>query len=83
MNRLRGVVILPPWARYWLMGLGVAWLVFGWSGGGVFWFTVIVFIGIWGVLMGRRFLNVTLEPWSKESGIVVWGRRKKDGSIAG
>src|SRR5439155_16745727 len=81
MNRLRGVVILPPWARYWLMGLGVSWIVFGWSGGGVFWVTVIVFIGIWGILMGRRYVNVTLEPWSKERGIVVWGYRKKHGPI--
>jgi hypothetical protein len=68
---------LPPWARYWLIGLGCAWLVVGWVGGGAFWFTVVVLTGVWGVLVGRKYANVTLEPWSKERGIVIWGYRKK------
>jgi hypothetical protein len=71
------MVSLPTWARYWLVGLGLAWLLVGWIGGGAFWLMVVAVMGVWGVFVGRRYANVTLQPWSKERGIVIWGYRRK------
>ena len=77
MKRLRGMWVFPLWAIYWLIGLGLGWLVFGWMGGGGLWFSVIAVTGVWGFLVGRRYANVKLEPWSKERGLVLWAYRRK------
>ena len=77
MKRLRGLVPIPPWFSYWLFGLAIAWLFFGWVGGAGFWLAVVVLAGVWGFLVGRKYTRVTLEPWSKERGIVIWSYRRR------
>lgn len=76
MDRFRRMT-LPPWVQYWLTGLGVAWLVTGWVGGW-FWLVGVVFAAIFASLMRRKFVHVRLQPWRKETGMVLWGYRRNE-----
>lgn len=76
MKWFRGMVSIPPSVRWTLFGLGLAWLILGWVGGVAFWISIVLTAGVWGVLVGRRYANVTIEPWSEERGIVIWGYRR-------
>ncbi len=74
---MQRLIRFPPWTRHAMVALGIAWIILGWAGGGGPWITVILVAAVWGAMVGRRVVHATVEPWSKERGIVIWAYRRK------
>jgi Uncharacterised protein family UPF0547 len=71
------MVRMPLWLAGALTFLGGAWVVFGWIFNAGFWFLGLLFAAAYALIVRRRNVSVTLEPWSKERGIVIWAHRRK------
>lgn len=77
MKKFNRLVRIPPPVYRALMFLGIAWALMGWAFDVVAWAIGISFAVGYAISFGRRTTSVTLEPFSKERGIVVWLHYRK------
>jgi hypothetical protein len=78
VRRFDRLVRLPRPLRHALVFLGVAWLIAGWVFGVVPWIVGLAFAAAYALTVRRRVESVTLQPYSKERGTVIWSYRKND-----
>jgi hypothetical protein len=77
MSRLNRLFRFPVWLSRALLFLGMAWIALGWAFQFGLWITFVVIGLAYGLTYGRRVVSVTLEPYSRERGIVIWARPRR------